>query len=89
MNSGAPASRAPAAPAARFLAGPDRTDRAKRTNPTGTAAVPAAADDFLLRYATLSPQQCRVLGMLEEGLLNKQIAGVLGITPGLLFVRAR
>lgn len=43
-------------------------------------AVPAAADDFLLRYATLSPQQCRVLGMLEEGLLNKQIAGVLGIT---------
>lgn len=44
------------------------------------AAHSEAADDFVLRYATLSPQQCRVLGLIVDGLLNKQIAGVLGIS---------
>ncbi|WP_267347074.1 response regulator transcription factor [Sphingomonas sp. GM_Shp_2] len=40
----------------------------------------AACDDFFLRYATLSPQQCRVLDMIVDGLLNKQIAAALGIS---------
>jgi DNA-binding NarL/FixJ family response regulator len=32
------------------------------------------------RLATLTPQQARVLGMLSEGLLNKQIAYELGVS---------
>jgi len=41
---------------------------------------PAPADDIALRYATLSPQQCRVVGLIVEGQMNKQIANVLGIS---------
>lgn len=44
----------------------------------------AVADDsirqVLVRLSTLTPQQLRVLGMLGEGLLNKQIAYKLGVS---------
>lgn len=44
----------------------------------------AAADDVvrqvLARLSTLTPQQLRVLGMLGEGLLNKQIAYKLNVS---------
>ncbi|WP_147178356.1 MULTISPECIES: response regulator transcription factor [Alphaproteobacteria] len=36
--------------------------------------------DLLNRLRTLTPQQSRVLGMLGEGLLNKQIAYELGVS---------
>ncbi len=36
--------------------------------------------DLLQRLQTLTPQQSRVLGMLSEGLLNKQIAYELGVS---------
>ncbi|MGE0502128.1 MAG: response regulator [Rhizobiaceae bacterium] len=36
--------------------------------------------DLIQRLQTLTPQQSRVLGMLAEGLLNKQIAYVLGVS---------
>lgn len=36
--------------------------------------------DLLKRLQTLTPQQSRVLGMLAEGLLNKQIAYELGVS---------
>ena len=36
--------------------------------------------DLLKRIRTLTPQQGRVLGMLAEGLLNKQIAYELGVS---------
>lgn len=36
--------------------------------------------DLLHRLHTLTPQQSRVLGMLAEGLLNKQIAYELGVS---------
>ena len=35
---------------------------------------------MLARFATLTPQQVRVLMMLSEGLLNKQIAYELGVS---------
>ncbi len=38
------------------------------------AATDAATADLMARLATLTPQQVRVLMMLSEGLLNKQIA---------------
>jgi DNA-binding NarL/FixJ family response regulator len=38
------------------------------------------ADDLARRLAALTPQQVRVLMMLREGLLNKQIAFHLGIS---------
>ena len=37
-------------------------------------------EDVLARLATLTPQQVRVLTMLGEGLLNKQIAFSLGVS---------
>lgn len=44
---------------------------------------PAPADarrrEMIARLATLTPQQSRVLHMLKEGLLNKQIAHELGV----------
>lgn len=45
------------------------------------AAAPAAADDRALaaRLATLSPQQMRVLALVADGLLNKQIADRLEV----------
>ena len=36
--------------------------------------------DLIARLATLTPQQVRVLMMLSEGLLNKQIAYALGVS---------
>ena len=36
--------------------------------------------DLIARLRTLTPQQTRVLGMLAEGLLNKQIAYELGVS---------
>ena len=49
-----------------------------------TLALSVAAYDFIAgliaRIQTLTPQQGRVLGMLAEGLLNKQIAYELGVS---------
>jgi len=44
-------------------------------------AAPGAsgASDLASRIATLTPQQVRVLHMLRQGLLNKQIAFDLGV----------
>jgi DNA-binding NarL/FixJ family response regulator len=44
------------------------------------AAVDIEADELARRLATLTPQQVRVLMMLREGLLNKQIAYQLGVS---------
>jgi len=45
------------------------------------AAAPAHADDRALaaRLASLSPQQTRVLALVADGLLNKQIADRLEV----------
>ena len=40
----------------------------------------AATAELIARLATLTPQQVRVLMMLSEGLLNKQIAYALGVS---------
>ena len=40
----------------------------------------AQAAELMPRLASLTPQQVRVLMMLSEGLLNKQIAAELGIS---------
>ncbi len=40
----------------------------------------AEAAELMARMATLTPQQVRVLMMLSEGLLNKQIAYQLGVS---------
>ncbi|MEL6921183.1 MAG: LuxR C-terminal-related transcriptional regulator, partial [Pseudomonadota bacterium] len=37
-------------------------------------------EDLINRIRTLTPQQARVLGMLSEGLLNKQIAYELSVS---------
>lgn len=42
--------------------------------------IDTAANDFSERLASLTPQQFRVLGMLAEGLLNKQIAYELDVS---------
>ena len=47
-------------------------------DPTASADAETAA--VLARLATLTPQQVRVLMMLSEGLLNKQIAYELGVS---------
>ena len=44
------------------------------------AGVDAETADLLARLASLTPQQVRVLMMLSEGLLNKQIAYELGVS---------
>lgn len=44
------------------------------------AAVDPEATELAKRLATLTPQQVRVLMMLGEGLLNKQIAYKLGVS---------
>jgi DNA-binding NarL/FixJ family response regulator len=56
----------------------------------GGIATPASIDmgtetdpeiqDLIIRIKTLTPQQARVLGMIAEGLLNKQIAYELGVS---------
>jgi DNA-binding NarL/FixJ family response regulator len=43
-------------------------------------ASDSEGDALALRIATLTPQQMRVLMMLKEGLLNKQIAFQLGVS---------
>ncbi|HTN96404.1 MAG TPA: response regulator transcription factor [Nordella sp.] len=51
--------------------------------PEGLGAATAAdreGDALTQRVATLTPQQMRVLMMLKEGLLNKQIAFQLGVS---------
>ncbi len=52
------------------------------TPPDIDISVPPDADasGLLARLATLTPQQVRVLMMLSEGLLNKQIAYELGVS---------
>ena len=44
------------------------------------AGTDAETADLMARLATLTPQQVRVLMMLSEGLLNKQIAYNLGVS---------
>lgn len=44
------------------------------------AGSDAEIDELMVRMATLTPQQVRVLMMLSEGLLNKQIAYQLGVS---------
>jgi DNA-binding NarL/FixJ family response regulator len=44
------------------------------------AGSDAEAADLMTRLASLTPQQVRVLMMLSEGLLNKQIAYELGVS---------
>ena len=45
-----------------------------------TSGSDAEAAELMARMATLTPQQVRVLMMLSEGLLNKQIAYQLGVS---------
>jgi DNA-binding NarL/FixJ family response regulator len=45
-----------------------------------TAGADAETAELMSRLATLTPQQVRVLMMLSEGLLNKQIAFKLGVS---------
>ena len=45
-----------------------------------TAGSDAETAELMVRMATLTPQQVRVLMMLSEGLLNKQIAYQLGVS---------
>ena len=44
-----------------------------------TDALPPGTSELMARLATLTPQQARVLQMLRQGLLNKQIAYDLGV----------
>lgn len=63
---------------------------AVRTVLAGDIAAPVGVDlgseqdpeisDLIKRLQTLTPQQTRVLGMLADGLLNKQIAYELGVS---------
>lgn len=46
----------------------------------GSAELPAAEADTAARIASLTAQQFRVLTMLADGLLNKQIAWELGVS---------
>ncbi|MEL6872127.1 MAG: response regulator transcription factor, partial [Pseudomonadota bacterium] len=50
--------------------------------PPNLETMPAddETDDLIRRLGTLTPQQVRVLMMLGEGLLNKQIAYKLGVS---------
>lgn len=45
-----------------------------------TSEMDSEANDLVTRLKSLTPQQSRVLGMLGEGLLNKQIAYELGVS---------
>jgi DNA-binding NarL/FixJ family response regulator len=71
-------------------AGMEAIRGAVQTVLAGDIASPAGVDlgverdpeisDLIDRLQTLTPQQTRVLGMLAEGLLNKQIAYELGVS---------
>lgn len=54
------------------IAVPDNIDLGSEHDPE--------VEDLINRIRTLTPQQARVLGMLAEGLLNKQIAYELGVS---------
>jgi DNA-binding NarL/FixJ family response regulator len=68
----------------------ERIRAAVQTVMDGDVAVPDGIDlgeegdpeisDLIARLQTLTPQQTRVLGMLAEGLLNKQIAYELNVS---------
>ena len=47
--------------------------------PAGITVMIAGNDDLDGRLRTLTPQQARVLGLVAEGLLNKQIAHELNV----------
>src|SRR5450759_4289395 len=61
-----------------------RRQRRHPSHQLGGFGVGAGADsesaELMGRMATLTPQQVRVLMMLSEGLLNKQIAYQLGVS---------
>lgn len=71
-------------------AGMDTIRSAVRTVLDGGVAMPAGMElgvehdpemgDLIRRVQSLTPQQGRVLGMIAEGLLNKQIAYELGVS---------
>jgi FixJ family two-component response regulator len=46
----------------------------------GVAGDQAALRDIRGRYATLSPREREVMGLVVSGLMNKQVGGKLGIT---------
>ncbi|MEH0667332.1 response regulator transcription factor [Vibrio scophthalmi] len=48
--------------------------------PEGSIVENAACNDLAEKMATLTPQQYKVLGMLSDGLLNKQIAYELNVS---------
>jgi DNA-binding NarL/FixJ family response regulator len=48
--------------------------------PEGLITNNEACDDLAGKIATLTPQQYKVLGMLSDGLLNKQIAYELNVS---------
>ncbi len=56
--------------------------RGERWTPRGLRweATGASEDSFARRLGSLTPQQFRVLGMVAEGLLNKQIAHELNVS---------
>jgi DNA-binding NarL/FixJ family response regulator len=51
----------------------------KGYQPPHAKAPPSSTSDLTARLATLTPQQVRVLQMLRQGMLNKQIAFDLGV----------
>lgn len=55
-------------------------DLATPPNYQGVVETDPESTDLINRLRTLTPQQSRVLGMLAEGLLNKQIAYELGVS---------
>ena len=56
---------------------------------SGASAAPNDGDAILAtRLAQLTPQQFRVLMLMSEGLLNKQIAGALGLAENTVKIHA-
>lgn len=51
----------------------------KDYRPPQADALPTGTSELTVRLATLTPQQVRVLQMLRQGMLNKQIAYELGV----------
>lgn len=51
----------------------------KDYRPPQEDALPTSTSELTVRLATLTPQQVRVLQMLRQGMLNKQIAYELGV----------
>ena len=57
-----------------------RAASGRRPTSISAAGSDAETAELMARLATLTPQQVRVLMMLSEGLLNKQIAYELGVS---------